>query len=135
MKRLLLLFAIFFTLAGGFGASAQDMTNLEQMLGKINSKCPSSSGPGLTLTSVELNDKGVVMNFEVNEQTNSVDTLAEQKDMLHDVYVSEFVSTTDPGMKAMRQYSLAYGKPIIFHFAGNITDEAFDIVLTPVDLK
>ena len=110
-------------------------SQLQSTISHINTTCPVPSGPGLTLTSVELADSGIRLNFEVNEQTLSIDTLSGQKDMLHQVYVSQFISGTEPGIKAMRQYCLAFDKPIVFHFSGTITDDTFDITLQPSELK
>lgn len=135
MKRILLCVLAFLALGTSASFAQNSQTDYSVFLAKINSKCPAAAGPGLTFTSVEITDKGVEINIEVNEQTSSVDTLALQKDLLHDVYVSEMITTSDPGMKALRQYSLAFDKPVVIHYTGNITDETFDITILPAELK
>lgn len=133
MQRILLFLAVVF---GSLTfMSAQSAPDISRTIESVNSSCPRQAGPGLTLTSVSLTPQGVVMEFEINEQNLSVDTLAGQKDMLHDMYVSEVTSSSDTAMQALRKYCIGASLPLKFHFVGNITDDSFDIILPPDDLK
>lgn len=132
MKRIILSLFLALSLAV---AGAQNTTDITPVIKALNDACPTSAGPGLTFTEIELSPGGIVLHYEVNEQNYSVDQLKDQKDMLHDVYVSELVSTSNPNMQALRAYSIASSQPIIYRFTGAITDEGFDITLLPSDLK
>ena len=132
MKRILLSLILLFSLTV---AVAQTSVDVNQAIVALNEKCPASAGPGLTLTEIELTPNGAVLHFEINEQNLSIESLESQKDMLHDVYVSEIISSTNPNMQALRSYSVQSSKPLTYRFVGAITDESFDIILQPSEIK
>ncbi len=114
---------------------AQDRIDFDAVAARINAACPISTGPGLTFTSIEEKPESIVLNYEINEQTMSVDAMQAQAEMLHDVYASELLSSTDPNKRAVRSYVLSSGKPLTFHFTGPITDDTFTITIRPGELK
>lgn len=132
MKRIILSLFLVFSLTISI---AQNSADINQTVTAINASCPKSAGPGLTFTEIELLPSGFVLHYEINEQNMSVESLESQKDILHDVYVSEIISTSDPNMQAIRNYSIVSSKPLTYRFEGAITGESFDIILLPAELK
>jgi len=133
MKRIALLICL---IPGFFAFSpAQDTTDFGAVAAGINATCPVSTGPGLTFISIEEKPESIMLSYEINEQTMSVDAMQAQAEMLHDVYVSELLSSSDPNKRAVRAYALSSGKPLVYHFAGTITDDTFTVTIRPAELK
>ena len=110
------------------------LNNLKAEIKVANLQFPASMGYGMTILKIELTDKAVIYQCEMDENISTIDQMKKQAAQIKQNIIESLSNLSEPGTKEFIGYCFEYKRELIYRFKGNSSNEQFDVTIGMRDL-